>query len=172
MSSDDPGQGGTMAAIVPGLRVGNVLLVGLLAGVLVGILMVETALLEVPASVYTAVQKPKHEIFEPIAVVYALIVVSGIIVLALSRREFRTAAFALTVAGMLCLMASIVTTLLVNVPINAEIMETWSVAHPPADWAEVRDRWNLFHTIRTALNAVAFLCLLLAATSSRNRARA
>jgi hypothetical protein len=47
-------------------------------------------------------------------------------------------------------------------------MDTWSVENPPADWAEVRDRWNLFHTIRTALNVVAFLCLLLAATS-RNR---
>jgi uncharacterized membrane protein len=158
-----------MQSIVPVLRVVNVWLVGLLAGVLVGILIVEIALLELPASVYTAVEKPKHEIFEPIAIIYALTVVLGITILASSRREFRTAAFALTAAGMLLLIASIVTTVLVNVPINAEIMDTWSVENPPADWAEVRDRWNLFHTIRTALNVVAFLCLLLAATSSRNR---
>jgi uncharacterized membrane protein len=147
-------------------------LVGLLAGVLVGILMVEVALLDVPASVYTAVQKPKHETFEPIAVVYALTAVTGITSLAMSRREFRTTAFALTAAGMLCLIASIVTTLLVNVPINADIIETWSIENPPADWAEVRDRWNLFHAIRTALNALAFACLLLAATAPRNRVRA
>jgi uncharacterized membrane protein len=152
---------------VQALRVVNVFLVGLLAGVLVGVLMVETALLDVPASVYTAVQKPKHAIFEPIALVYALTVVFGITILAMSRGQFRTTAFAFTAAGMLCLIASIVTTLLVNVPINAEIMNTWSVESPPADWAQVRDRWNLFHTIRTGLNVVAFLFLLLAATASR-----
>lgn len=69
--------------------------------------------------------------------------------------------------GMVCVIASVVTTLLVNVPVNNEIMDAWSVQDPPTDWAEVRDRWNLFDTVRTALNVVAFVCLLLAATSPR-----
>jgi uncharacterized membrane protein len=55
------------------------------------------------------------------------------------------------------------TTLLVNVPINAEIIDTWSSAHPPPDWAQTRDRWNLFHAIRTVLAVLALACLLLAA---------
>ncbi len=147
----------------------NLFLVGLLAGILVGILMVEIALLEVPASVYTAVQKPKHEVFEPIAVVYVLAVVSGIFALSLSRREFKTTTFVLALFGMLCVIASVITTLLVNVPINAEIMDTWPVENPPADWAEVRNRWNLFHAIRTALMIAAFLCLIPASTLPRNR---
>lgn len=149
-------------------RFTNLFLVGLLAGLLVGVLMVEIALLEVPASVYTAVEKPKHEVFEPIAIVYVLVVVSGIFILSMSRREFKTTTFVLTLVGMLCVIASVITTLLVNVPINAEIMDAWSVENPPANWAEVRDRWNLFHAIRTVSMVVAFFCLSLAATLTRN----
>ncbi|HEX6195979.1 MAG TPA: DUF1772 domain-containing protein [Jiangellaceae bacterium] len=44
----------------------------------------------------------------------------------------------------------------------ADVSAQWST-----DWAEVRDRWNLFNAVRTALNVVAFVCLLLAATSPR-----
>ena len=43
----------------------NLFLVGLPAGLLVGVLLVELALLELSASAYTAVQKTKHGIFEP-----------------------------------------------------------------------------------------------------------
>ena len=153
------------------LRFGNLFLVGLLAGVLVGILMVEMALLEVGASVYTAVEKPKHEVFEPTWVIYVLVVLSGILVLSLSRREFKTTTFVLMLVGTLLIVASTVTTVLVNVPINSEIMATWSVDTPPTDWAEVRDRWNLFHAIRTALNVAAFFCLLLAVMLPPNRSR-
>ncbi len=155
---------GIAAMVLKGTRFVNLFLVGLLAGLLVGILMVEFTLLDVSASVYTTVGKPKHEIFEPIAAVYILVVVSGILNLSLMRREFRTTAFVLTLAGVLCIIASIITTLLVNVPINAEIIDTSSVENPPADWAETRDRWNVFHALRTVLMIVAFLCLLLATT--------
>lgn len=143
----------------------NLFLVGLLAGLLVGVLMVETALLGVPASVYTAVEKPKHEFFEPIMPPFMILVIaSGGVVLSLTRREFKTTTFALTLVGVLCAITLVITTLLVNVPLNAEIMDAWSVGNPPADWAGARDRWNLFHAIRTVLAVAAFFCLLLAAT--------
>ena len=141
----------------------NLFLVALLAGLLVGVFIVERALLEVDSSVYTAVQKPKHEVFEPIMPVFnTLVIVSGLMVLLLIRNR-KTWVFGLTAIGVLCTIALTTTTLLVNVPINSEIINTWSVKNPPADWAQVRDRWNLFHAIRTALAVVALLCLLLAA---------
>ncbi len=60
----------------------NLFLVALLAGLLVGVFIVERALLEVSASVYTAVQKPKHEVFEPIMPIFnTLVIVSGLMVL-------------------------------------------------------------------------------------------
>jgi hypothetical protein len=67
------------------------------------------------------------------------------------------------VIGVACTIVLTATTLLVNVPINSEIINVWSVNDPPADWAQVRDLWNLFHAIRTVLAVVALLCLLLAA---------
>ena len=142
----------------------NLLLVGLLGGLLVGIAFVELALLEVSATVYTAVEKPKHEVFEPIMPPCLFLVISsGLLVLFLMRRETKTSAFVLTLVGVLCTVALTISTVLVNVPINAEIIDVWSVEHPPAGWAKVRDRWNFFHGLRTALAVVAYSCLLLAA---------
>jgi uncharacterized membrane protein len=144
-------------------RFANLFLVALLAGLLVGVFIVEVALLDVSASVYTAVEKPKHEVFEPIMpVVNTLVIVSGLVVLLLIR-DRKTWVFGLTAVGVACTIVATTTTLLVNVPINSEIINIWSVSDPPAEWARVRDRWNLFHAIRTVLAVVALFCLLLAA---------
>lgn len=78
-------------------------------------------------------------------------------------RDRKTWEFGLTAIGVVCTIVPTATTLLVNVPINSEIINSWSVNYPPADWAQVRDRWNLFHAIRTVLAIVALFCLLLAA---------
>ena len=142
----------------------NLFLVALLAGLLVGVFIVERALLEVGPSVYTAVQKPKHAMFEPIMPIFnTLVIVSGLLVVVLLLRHRRSWVFGLTVVGVACTIVATITTLLVNVPINSEIINAWSVDAPPADWARVRDRWNLFHAIRTVLAVVALFCLLLAA---------
>ena len=74
----------------------------------------------------------------------------------------RRAAAALGAAGLLCLLAALAATLLVNVPINAAQMG-WSTQAPPANWAAVRDRWQAAHALRTALAVVALGCQLLAA---------
>ena len=142
----------------------NLFLVALLAGLLVGVFIVEMALLEVSASVYTAVEKPKHELFEPIMPVFnTFVIVSGLVVVLLLIRDRKSWAFGLTVVGVACTIVATTTTLLVNVPINSEIINVWSVNDPPTNWARVRDRWNLFHAMRTVLAVVALFCLLLAA---------
>ncbi|GAA1755346.1 hypothetical protein GCM10009767_13320 [Kocuria aegyptia] len=147
-------------------RLLHLLLVAVLAGLLVGVALVELALLEVGPSVYTAVQKPKHQVFAPIMpVLNTLVIAAGLLVLLLMTRAPRTlapGALAFTAAGLACTIALTVTTVLVNVPINAEIISSWSVEHPPADWAQVRDRWNLFHAVRTVLALLAVGCLLVA----------
>jgi uncharacterized membrane protein len=140
----------------------NLLLTGLLAGLLVGIVFVELSFLGLSAFVYTAVEQPKHRVFEPIMPVFnTLVIGSGILVLLLTR-ERKTLPFALTLAGVLCTIVMVISTLLVNVPINSEIMNVWSVENPPADWAQVRDRWNFWHAFRTVLAVVAFVCQLVA----------
>ena len=142
----------------------NLFLVALLAGLLMGVFIVELALLEVSASVYTAVQKPKHEVFAPIMPIFnTLVIVSGPLVVVLLIPHRKTWVFGLSAIGVVCTIVLTATTLLVNVPINSEIINTWSVDDPPTDWAQVKDRWNLFHAVRTVLALVALLCLLLAA---------
>ena len=140
----------------------NLFLTGLLAGLLVGIVFVELAFLDLSASVYTAVEQPKHRVFEPIMPVFiTFVIVSGILVLLLMRQR-RTLPFVLSLVGVLCTIVLVVSTLLVNVPINSEIINVWSAQNPPADWEQVRDRWNFWHAFRTVLAVVAFVCQLVA----------
>ncbi len=58
----------------------------------------------------------------------------------------------LMLAGFACVVGATAITVLVNVPID-EVMAGWTVSTLPADWTQVRDRWETYHTIRT------FLCL-------------
>ena len=90
-----------------------------------------------------------------------LVIGSGILVLLLMR-ERKTLPFVLTLVGVLCTIVVVVSTLLVNVPINSEIINVWSAQNPPADWEQVRDRWNFWHAFRTVLAVVAFVYQLVA----------
>jgi uncharacterized membrane protein len=54
----------------------------------------------------------------------------------------------LTLAGFVCVAGATAITLIVNVPID-EMMAGWTVATLPADWTQIRDRWETFHTART-----------------------
>ena len=119
-------------------------------------------MLGLSATVYTAVEIPKHQVFGPVMPwLMGLTLTAGLILLLLLRNP-RTAAFALASISVLCIVVLITTTLLVNVPINAEMMTTWSVEAPPANWAQVRDQWNVFHSIRTVLAILAFGCQIAA----------
>ena len=100
-------------------------------------------------------------------VVNTLVIASGLVVVLLLIRDRKTWAFGLTGVGVACTIVAITTTLLVNVPIKSETINVWSVSDPPADWAQVRDRWNLFHAIRTVLAVAALFCLLLAMVVSQ-----
>jgi hypothetical protein len=46
--------------------------------------------------------------------------------------------------------------------IYAEQM-TWTVGAPPPNWAAIRDRWQLAHTVRTGLAVTGFCCQIAAA---------
>ena len=54
----------------------------------------------------------------------------------------------LILAGFACVAAATAITLTVNVPID-EMRAGWTVATLPADWMQVRDRWETYHTART-----------------------
>jgi uncharacterized membrane protein len=57
-------------------------------------------------------------------------------------------------AGFLLMVAALVVTLAVEVPIDNQI-NAWTAATLPGDWRSTRSRWELFHTIRTVLSIAA-----------------
>ncbi|MHB8730250.1 MAG: anthrone oxygenase family protein [bacterium] len=67
-------------------------------------------------------------------------------------------ALALTLIALALIVGDMAVTLACNVPINKQV-QSWNVAAPPPDWAELRDRWEKFHTIRTVLIVSGFVLL-------------
>ena len=70
-------------------------------------------------------------------------------------------AFALSLIALVFIVGNMAVTLAGNVPINKQV-QSWNVAEPPPEWAELRDRWERLHTIRTMF-IVSGLALLVAA---------
>jgi uncharacterized membrane protein len=74
----------------------------------------------------------------------------------------------LVLAAFVLLMLVFVTSLEINVPINGDQAD-WSVQSPPADWADIRDRWQLAHVVRTVCAVLAFTLLAAAALIHRGQ---
>jgi uncharacterized membrane protein len=106
-----------------------------------------------------------HEMIQnlgtPMAVLLPLSLLSALVTLVLARREGHAAAFRWLAAGFLLMVAALVVTLAVEVPIDNRI-KTWTAATLPADWRSIQSRWELWHTVRT----FASIAALAAATIS------
>jgi uncharacterized membrane protein len=94
----------------------------------------------------------------PMAILLPLVLLSALVTLALLWRGGRTAAFWWLLAGFLLMVAALVITLAVEVPIDNRI-ETWTATTLPADWRSIQSRWELFHTIRTFLSIAAVVAV-------------
>src|SRR5215212_9283192 len=60
----------------------------------------------------------------------------------------RSRALYLTLAGFVLFIVALLITLIVEVPIDNQI-GVWTVATLPANWQQLRDRWEFFHAIRS-----------------------
>jgi len=58
---------------------------------------------------------------------------------------------------------ALISTILVNVPINAATGQ-WDATDPPPDWKKTRNRWEFFQGVRSWLLLVGFVLLCLAVT--------
>ncbi|MFJ2844040.1 anthrone oxygenase family protein [Streptomyces griseofuscus] len=61
-------------------------------------------------------------------------------------------------AALVLLVLALVVTFVVNAPIDLDQFD-WNAQAPPADWAAVRDRWQIAHAVRTAFCVIALGCL-------------
>jgi hypothetical protein len=81
-------------------------------------------------------------------------------------RNRRSAFYGTLAAGFLMVVALVIT-LAVNVPIDNQI-KTWTVQTLPADWAGIRDHWEAFHALRTAVSLAGFAALVGGTLASRD----
>jgi uncharacterized membrane protein len=145
-----------------------VLFSGLFAGFLTTVLVFEASLRGVGATVYTQVRLIELEHLDDLATVLLIpaILAAATLTLATIRRGGSARWLALT--AVLLLLATLVISVSISVPINTD-QQSWSVLSPPRDWSDVRDRWQLAHAVRTTTAALAFVLLTAAAVPVRWR---
>ncbi|HEV8167477.1 MAG TPA: DUF1772 domain-containing protein [Actinomycetota bacterium] len=105
----------------------------------------------------------------PMAILLPLALLSALITLVLLWQGGRAAPFWWLLAGFLLMVAALVITLAVEVPIDNKI-EVWTAATLPGDWRSIQSRWETFHTIRSFLSiaAVVAATISLAVTARAN----
>jgi uncharacterized membrane protein len=103
-----------------------------------------------------------HEMIQnlgtPMAVLLPLALLSALVTLALRWRDRRAPGFWWLLAGFLLMIAALVITLAVEVPIDNQI-KAWTAATLPGDWRSTQSRWELFHTVRTFLSIAAVVAV-------------
>jgi len=106
-----------------------------------------------------------HEMIQnlgvPMAVLLPLALLSALVTLVLLWPD-RTAAFWWLAAGFVLMLAALVITLAVEVPIDNRI-ETWTAATLPGDWRSIQSRWELWHTVRTFASIAAVVAATISA---------
>ncbi|WP_343965622.1 DUF1772 domain-containing protein [Kribbella koreensis] len=135
------------------IRLANVWFAGLFAGFLLTVLVLEQSLRRFDAHVYTQVRQVELVRLDTLASVTLLPAIITTVALVLRSRR------APAIAALVLLLGVFALTLVVNLPINHD-QTGWSVQNPPADWAEVRDRWQLAHLARTVAAIGAFGLLI------------
>ncbi|GAA0929533.1 hypothetical protein GCM10009554_11960 [Kribbella koreensis] len=116
-------------------------------------LVLEQSLRRFDAHVYTQVRQVELVRLDTLASVTLLPAIITTVALVLRSRR------APAIAALVLLLGVFALTLVVNLPINHD-QTGWSVQNPPADWAEVRDRWQLAHLARTVAAIGAFGLLI------------
>jgi uncharacterized membrane protein len=107
----------------------------------------------------------------PMAILLPLTILVTLWVAILLARRRLWRAFYLQMAGLALILAALLVTLIVNVPIDNEIKH-WTLEALPANWEGVRDHWETFHTIRTFESLAGFACVLASALQPSSRLEA
>ena len=99
----------------------------------------------------------------PMALLLPVALLSALVTLVLLWQGGCRPAFWWLAAGFLLMVAALVITLAVEVPIDNQI-QTWTAATLPADWRSIQARWERWHTLRTFLSIAALVAATVSAT--------
>ena len=133
-----------------------VLMAGLVAGLLFGTVLEHEQLKVLPAKPWVLARQSIDAVFSRL-----MPWLWNTTLLLLAAAAYLTHGHArwLFAAAALILLAGIVVTLIIEVPLNKQIA-LWTQETIAPEWASVRDRWVRFHAVRTVAGVVAFVCAL------------
>jgi uncharacterized membrane protein len=109
-----------------------------------------------PADTFITIGKSiMHNVAVPMSILMPATII-GLVFLLLKTRRSQPVYFYCMLTALILFIAALVITLAVEVPIDNQI-KTWTATTIPADWENIRDRWQQFHTARTFLTLGAVL---------------
>lgn len=143
---------------------------GLAAGVLLGHWRgVSAAVPQLEPASFIQLQQVIHVQFVPMMPILLFGATTGAIAWAFMLRHRRSSAVFWLVAASAAAMAVVLgMTLLVNVPINRELM-TWRADAPPGNLALTWSRWEASHSLRTVLALAAFVLQMVGLSTEASR---
>jgi uncharacterized membrane protein len=148
----------TNAQLVKITRCASMLGGGLITGGALTALVLELALRRLDGPAYTQVRQAEHDYFPWFIGAIFVPTFIAVVMLVILARKADSPALRPAAAALILLVLALVVTFAVNAPINIEQID-WNAQAPPADWASVRDRWQIAHAVRTVFCVVALGCL-------------
>ncbi|MGK5533004.1 anthrone oxygenase family protein [Streptomyces sp. URMC 129] len=133
----------------------SLLFAGIFSGFLVGVLVLETSLRDYDRTVYAQVRQVELDALDILATATLVPALLATAFLLFAVFRAKGPALWLPLAAFVLLLIVFVVSLTVNVPINGDQAD-WDVQAPPSDWADVRDRWQAAHVVRTVSAVLAF----------------
>lgn len=119
-----------------------------------------------PGEIFITIGK---EIMNNVAVTMSIIMpaaIVGLLILLARSWKLRTVYFYCILTTLVLFILALIITLTIEVPIDNQI-KTWTAATIPADWQDIRDRWEKYHTIRTFLSLGCILFFTIALLNRR-----
>lgn len=113
-----------------------------------------------PAETFVAIGK---EIMQNVATGMAIMMplgIIGLLALLIMAGKRKKAHFFWLLSALIFFVLALAITLLIEVPIDNQI-KTWTESIPE-NWQAIRDRWQFYHTGRTALSIGGMACFLMA----------
>jgi uncharacterized membrane protein len=159
---------GVKVMLIVTIRFVSLFLTGLLVGTMFGMWMGFNPAALSPSAFVEMQQNAIRALNVPLPILGAACIILTATLAVLSKTDKR-ARWLLVVAA-LCLAAAGLITRFANQPINAVVM-SWSAQAPASNWAELRDTWWHWHTLRTAVAIAGFALALLAAVGRAGTAQ-
>ncbi len=135
------------------IRVLNVLVVGLVAGSIFGVLLGYNPN-NLSAATYIEQQQSAISALNTLMPILGLIAIVLTLTSAFLQKNDKNLFIFMLVAAVFLVISGL-TTRFGNQPINTIVM-TWDMNAPPGNWMTLRDEWWSFHIVRTITALIAF----------------